>query len=265
VSENSNFVSEALGLVERAQAQGIYLRLLGSTAFRIHSPKYVSIHEAMNRPLTDIDFVAYSKQDREIEAFFVKENYKPVVAALTPELFAMRRIFNHPGNGIHVDVFLDELSMCHVIPFRNRLEVDSPTIPLAELVLEKTQIITLNQKDIKDMLILLAAHAVGDHDRDTINGKYIAALLGKDWGFYYTTKLNLAKIRKGVEIYKQPFSEQDIKNIQERLDILTQMIEDSPKTIKWKTRAAIGPKLKWYNDVDEVERAEHLEDLSSDH
>ena len=265
MTSNSHFVTEALGLVERAQANGVYLRLLGSTAFRIHSPEYVSIHEAMDRPLTDIDFVAYSKQDREIEAFLIQEGYNPVVAALTPELFAMRRIFNHPSNGIHIDVFLDELSMCHKISFRNRLEVDSPTIPLAELVLEKTQIVTLNEKDIKDMLILLAAHTVGTNDHDTINGKYISSLLSKDWGFYYTTKLNIAKIRKGLEIYGQLFSEQEVINIQERLDLLAQMIEEAPKSIIWKIRSTVGPKVKWYNDVDEVERAEHLEDLTSKH
>src|SRR5512140_1654679 len=112
MSANSHFVSEALGIVERAQAKGLFLRILGSTAFRIHSPEYVSIHEAMNRPLTDIDFVAYSRQDRGIEACLVGEGYKMVVAALTPELFAMRRIFNHPDTGIHIDVFLDELSFC---------------------------------------------------------------------------------------------------------------------------------------------------------
>jgi hypothetical protein len=263
MSDNSNFVGEALGLVERAQAQGIVLRLLGSTAFRIHSPEYVAIHSSMNRPLTDVDLTGYSKQDREIEAFLLKESYKPVMAALTPELFAMRRIYNHPSNGIHIDVFLDELDMCHKISFRNRLEIDSPTIPLADLVLEKVQIVTLNEKDIKDMLILLAAHPVGDNDKETINGKYIAGVLSKDWGFYYTTKLNLAKIRKGLDVYKQPFSETDVKHIQERLELLTKMIEDAPKTMNWKMRAAIGPKVKWYNDVDDVERAEHLEDLNS--
>lgn len=263
MSANSHFVGEALGIVERSQSKGVYLRILGSTAFRIHSPEYVAIHEAMNRPLTDIDFMAYSKQDREIEACLTAEGYKMVMAALTPELFAMRRIFNHPSNGIHIDVFLDELSMCHKIPFRSRLEVDSPTIPLAELVLEKTQIVTLNQKDIKDMLILLAAHPVGDNDKDTINGKHIAGLLSKDWGFYYTTTLNLAKIRNGLEVYKQPFSAKDVENIRERLDTLTKMIEEAPKSLAWKARAAVGPKVKWYNDVDEVERAEHLEDLSS--
>ena len=261
MSANSHFVSEALGIVERAQAKGVFLRILGSTAFRIHSPEYVSAHEAMDRPLTDIDFAAYSKQDREFEACLTEEGYKMVVAALTPELFAFRRIFTHPTNGIHIDVFLDELSFCHKIPFRNRLEVDSPTIPLAELVLEKTQIVTLNQKDIKDMLILLAAHPVGDNDKETINGKHIANLLSKDWGFYYTTTLSLDKIRKGLEVYRQPFSDQDVENIRTRIDTLSKMIEEAPKSLAWKTRAKVGTRIKWYNDVDEVERADHLADL----
>jgi hypothetical protein len=261
MSANSNFVDEAEKLVERAQAKGVMIRILGSTAFRIHSPEYVAIHESMDRPLTDIDFMAYSKQDRQLEAFFVAEGYSAVVAALTPELFATRRIYTHPTNGIHIDVFLDDLSMCHKVSFRNRLEVDSPTIPLAELVLEKTQIVQLADKDIKDMLILLAAHPVGDHDKETINGKYIADVLSKDWGFYYTNKLNLAKIRNGLTVHQKLFPEKDAKNIEARILALTQMIEDAPKSLKWKTRAAIGPKIKWYNDVDEVERAEHLQDL----
>jgi len=258
---NSHFVSEALGIVERAEAKGVFLRILGSTAFRIHSPEYVPVHEAMNRPLTDVDFAAYSKQDRQIEAFLQGQGYKLTVAALTPELFAMRRIFNHPTNGIHIDVFLDELNFCHRIPFRNRLEVDSPTIPLAELMLEKTQIVTLNQKDIKDTLILLAAHPVGDHDTETINGKHIGNLLSKEWGLYYTTMLSLEKIGKGLEVYRESFSEKDVENIRTRIDLLSQMIEVAPKSLAWKTRAIVGPRVKWYNDVDDVERAEHLLEL----
>lgn len=261
MSDNSNFVDEARQLVDRAQAKGVFLRILGSTGFRIHSPNYINIHEAMDRPLTDIDFMAYSKQDREMETFFKGEGYIPLVAALTPELFASRRIYNHPTSNIHVDVFLDELSMCHTIRFKGRLEIDSPTIPLAELVLEKTQIVTLADKDIKDMLILLAAHPIGDGDHETINGKYIAGLLSKDWGFYYTTKLNLAKIRNSLSVHGSLFSAEDQKNIPARIDQLMDMIETAPKSMGWKARAAIGPKVKWYNDVDEVERAEHLKDL----
>ena len=36
------------------------------------------------------------------------------------------------------------------------------------------------------------------------------------------------------------------------------MIEKEPKSLGWKLRAKVGTKKQWYNDVEEVERAEHL-------
>jgi hypothetical protein len=259
--DNNNFVNEAELIVAKAQEVGVTLRILGSTAFRIHSPEYVSIHSAMNRPMTDIDLMAYSKQIRQIEAFFSGTGYEMSRAALTPELFATRRIFNHQEKHFHVDIFLDELSMCHKIPFKNRLEIDYPTIPLAEMVLEKMQIATLADKDEKDILILLAAHRIGDHDHDTINGNYIASLISDDWGFYYTIKLNIQKVRKGLTQYHHLFKETDIQNIDDRLNQLESFIEQVPKSWKWKARAAIGPRVRWYNEVDEVERAAYLSDI----
>jgi hypothetical protein len=259
--DTNQYVDEACRLVNKAQEKGVFLRILGSTAFRIHSPQFVAIHTAMDRPMTDIDFVAYGKQDRQFEAYLESEGYFIQKASITPELYATRRIFNHSSNGIHIDIFLDELAMCHRISFKGRLEVDSPTIPLAELVLEKTQIVTLADKDIKDMLILLAAHPIGDNDNDTINGKFIANLLGNDWGFYYTTILNLEKIRCGIDTHQHLFQPLDIGTIRDRLDQLKLTIENAPKSLRWKARAALGPKVKWYTDVDEVERAEHLNDL----
>ena len=262
--DNSHLVAEAERLALAGRAAGVTLSVLGATAFRIHCPEYVELHRAMGREISDIDFAAYSKQDREIEHFFLnglETPFRAVRAALTPELFAHRRIYEQPETGTHVDIFLDELAMCHTIPFRGRLELDAPTLPLAELTLEKLQIVTLNEKDIKDMLILLAAHPVGDHDRETINGQYIAQLLSGDWGFYYTCTVNLGKIRAGLERYRQLFSADDARNILERIEQLTAMIEQAPKSLKWKMRAKVGPKVKWYNDVDDVERAEHLQDL----
>jgi hypothetical protein len=148
--------------------------------------------------------------------------------------------------------------MCHVVRFNNRLQVDTPTIPLAELTLEKLQIIRINEKDIKDMLMLLAAHPVGDHDQETINGKYIAEIMSKDWGFYHTSTMNLGKIKSGIERYQTFFKPQDVQNIADRTDKLLQMIEQTPKSLKWKTRARVGTHMQWYNDVEEIERADHL-------
>jgi hypothetical protein len=264
MSNNFDFIAEARKIVDGAQEHGITLRVLGATAFRIHCPGYEDVHKAMGRELSDIDFVTYAREERKLEAYFYNGFHLEVErqqAALTPGLFAGRHIYVDQDTGMHVDVFIDKLDMCHVVDFRKRLHVDSPTIPLAEMVLEKMQIVTLNEKDVKDMLMLLATHEVGADDADRINGQYIADLLSKDWGFYYTTTLNLEKVRKGIERYQSVLKPGDPERIGERITRLAGMIEAAPKSLKWKARAAIGTRVQWYNDVEEVERADHLADL----
>ena len=258
-----NFVDEATQIVEKAQKSGITLRVLGATAFRIHCPEFVQVHQAMGRELSDIDFASYSKDEKQVEQFFANGSYHSTrkQASLTPGLFVGRHIYENPNTGLHIDVFEDELNMCHKVNFRNRLNVDTPTIPLAELTLEKLQIVTLSEKDVKDMLMLFAAHPVGEQDKETINGAYIADIMSKDWGFYYTSTVNLGKIRSGIDRYQQLFAASDVKTIGERIDQLVQMIEKAPKSFKWKTRAAVGTRVQWYNDVEEVERADHLTDI----
>ena len=265
MSQQIDFVKEAVQIVEKAQQNGLTLRILGATAFRIHCPDHVHVHIAMGRDITDIDFAAYGKEGEKIEKFFANGHYQSErqKASLTPGLFTGRHIYENPETGLHVDIFEDELNMCHIVNFRNRLNLDSPTIPLADLALEKFQIVRLNEKDIRDMLMLFASHPVGDVEQETINGKYISGIMSKDWGFYYTTTMNLGKIRKGLERYKDLFSAQDNQNIPDRISHLEQMIEKAPKSLGWKARAAIGTRVQWYNDVEEVERADHLQNLDN--
>jgi hypothetical protein len=263
MSQEIDYVNEAKKIVEKAQQNGLTLRVLGSSAFRIHCPDHVHVHVSMGRDITDIDFAAYSKEGEKIEKFLAKDQFQSERqrASLTPELFAGRHIYENPKTGLHVDIFEDELNMCHKVNFRNRLHLDSPTITLADLSLEKFQIVRINEKDIRDMLMLFAAHPVGDIETETINGKYIAGIMSKDWGFYYTTSMNLGKIRKGLERYTDLFTAQDCQYIQERITVLEKMIADAPKSLAWKARAAVGTRVQWYNDVEEVERAEHLQHL----
>jgi hypothetical protein len=47
--------------------------------------------------------------------------------------------------------------------------VDSLTIPLAELLLEKMQIFQINEKDIIDTIMLLMEHPLGNSDHEVIN------------------------------------------------------------------------------------------------
>ena len=173
MAEQFDFVSEAIRIVEKARQNGLTLRVLGASAFRIHCPQHVHVHVSMGRDITDIDFAAYSKEGEKIEKLLMKDHFQSErqQASLTPGLFAGRHIYENPETGLHVDIFEDELNMCHVVNFRNRLHLDSPTITLADLALEKFQIVRINEKDIRDMLMLFAAHPVGDIEQETINAQ----------------------------------------------------------------------------------------------
>lgn len=258
--EHNDFEKLALEIVDLAEKSGIHLRLLGAVAFRIHCPAHQDLQVSMNRVLTDLDFAAYYKHEKAIDKFFLQDmGYESQTASLTPGLMVGRKIFNDPGDvRPHVDVFFDKLDMCHVVSWeKGRLEIDKPTIPLADLMLEKLQIVHINEKDVKDVMMLLLEHDIGDNDNEVVNGNYISKIMAKDWGFYYTSTTNLNKIKSLLGDY-DALSLGDRDVISARIDELLNMIEKEPKSLGWKLRAKVGTKKQWYNDVEEVERAEHL-------
>jgi hypothetical protein len=244
----NNIIKESLEIVEIAKREGIMLRLMGALAIRHHSQNFEKLFDALGREFSDIDFVGYSKQKNEIIKVLENLGYKMRMLSYS---FVMsgRLIFMNEQTGRHVDVFLDKLDMCHKIDFKGRLEIDYPTIPLAELLLEKMQIVRLGEKDVKDVMVLIRAHDIGNDDMDKINISYIAKLLAKDWGFYYTVTTNLNKIKNLLYKYSQ-LSNEDKKNIASKIDAILEKIENEPKTISWNLRAKIGSKKKWYKEVD---------------
>ena len=256
-----DFAEEAVRIAEEARKENLTLRILGATAFRIHSPKNLKIHDALKRTLSDIDFAGYSKERDDIERLFTgRLGFESVRAAVTPGLFVGRCIFiDKSGSRPHVDVFLDKLDFNHVIDFNGRLELDFPTIPLADLLLEKLQIVHINEKDIKDSILLLLEHVVGEGDSETISMQRIVKLMAENWGFYYTSTMNLKKLEKFLTRY-DTLTEEQRNTVSSRIEKLLQAIENVPKTLRWKLRARVGTSKIWYNEVEEVERAEHLRD-----
>jgi hypothetical protein len=255
-----DFVKLARDIADQAKKENVMLRVLGAAAFRIHCPTNIKVHDALARALSDVDFMSYTKQRDKVERFFTGPllKYEAIKAAVTPGLFIGRCIFiDKSGARPHVDVFLDRLDMNHQIDFKGRLEVDFPTIPLAELLLEKVQIVHINEKDIKDAMVLFLEHDVGEGDKEIINLPRIAKIMSEDWGFYHTTTMNLNKIKSFLPKY-EVLTEEQRNIVTSRIDRLLQAIENSSKSFRWKMRARVGPSKKWYTEVEEVERAEHL-------
>jgi hypothetical protein len=132
------------------------------------------------------------------------------------------------------------------------LEVDHPSIPLAEMLLEKMQIVQINEKDIIDTIMLLLEHPLGDVDHETVNIKRVAELCSVDWGLWRTTTMNLEKVRQLAQGYDQLGGEQkEIIDLQVKAAL--KRIDQEPKPLAWRLRARVGDRVKWYKDVDEVQ------------
>jgi hypothetical protein len=132
------------------------------------------------------------------------------------------------------------------------LEVDSPTIPLAEMVLEKMQIVEINEKDVIDTIMLLLEHPLGNIDEDTINIKRIAELCSTYWGLWRTATMNLDKVRQLAHGYEQ-LKDEHKAHVESQVASALERIEQEPKSLAWRLRARVGDRVKWYKEVDEVE------------
>ena len=251
LAEREKFENELKTILKASQAAGTLLRVIGSLAFQMHCPQYGYLQAAMGRAYTDIDFAAYGKQSKQIQELLTSFGYIE-----NREVFinseGERAIFDKPQARLHVDVFYEKLDFCHTIYWKERLEVDSPTIPLAELLLEKMQIVKINEKDVIDTIMLLLEHPLGKGDDETINMDRVARLCAEDWGLWRTTTMNLDKVQQLAQGYAQLTPGQKAK-ITEQVQIARKRIESEPKPMAWKLRARVGDRLKWYKDVDEVQ------------
>lgn len=249
-AEREKFENELKRILQASEQAGVLLRVIGSLAFQMHCPQYGYLQAAMGRAYTDIDFAAYGKQTKRIQDLMASLGYKE-----NQEVFIVsegqRAIFDQPATGLHIDVFYEKLDFCHTIHWNGRLEVDSPTIPLAEMLLEKMQIVQINEKDIVDTIMLLLEHELGDTDHETINIGRIAALCGNDWGLWRTMTMNLDKVRKLAQGYIQLTAEQK-QRIDHQVQSALARLEQEPKSLAWRLRARVGDRVKWYKDVDEV-------------
>jgi hypothetical protein len=244
----SDILKEADRIITTAQSEGITLRLLGGTAigFRCPSAKRPSV----SRKYPDIDLVGFKKQSRQIRELFPKLGYSP------NENFnalrgSTRLMFFDLPNERRVDIFLDSFDMCHKIDLKDRLTLEPLTLTMADLLATKLQIFKTNEKDFKDIIVILLDHEVTDSNKpDAVNGARLAELCATDWGIYKTFTIVLDKT--AVMVDKFDLTPQDKQIVKERMERIRQMIENKPKTMSWKMRAKIGEKKTWYMLPDDM-------------
>ena len=248
---NEKLLDEADRIIKTANDRNVTLRLLGSIAFRYHCPKYVKYLDVMDRKLTDLDFASYSTERDKVEKLLREMGYTTQSYVLIAAAGLGRSLYwRQDDKELKTDIFWDRLKMNHTIDFAGRLEFDSPTIPLSELLQEKLQIVKLNAKDVKDMIVLLLEHEIkeGSRDKEVIDTAPILQKASTDWGYYYTFTTNLKRIQDHLREVDM-LSENERSTLNARISMMLTAFENAPKSLAWKMRAKVGPKKKWYMEV----------------
>jgi len=247
----ANLEDEMYRLITEAQKEDTFLRLLGGLAIKVHSPH--ANHRSLERKYPDIDFVTNKAGAKKLLTFLPTMGYTPnkTFNTLSGD---RRQLWYDEEHGRQIDIFIGDFTMCHTLPLADRLEIEPLTIPLAELFLSKAQIVELNRKDILDLLTLLLDHEVGPGDEETINANLIAQLCAKDWGLYTTVSMTIQKLHTFLDEGDIDLDEAEAQVIKKRLVILQKTMDQEPKSLAWKMRAKIGTRVRWYEEVEEVQR-----------
>lgn len=246
---NADILQAATELVDQAARSGLVLRLLGGVAVRLHSPS--AAHGALAREYVDIDALTTSRRGSDVEALLGRLGYD------ADREFNLlngdrRLLFYDRSNRRQLDIFVGGFEMCHSIPIGERATRDSPTLPLAELLLTKLQIVQLNPKDAADCVAVLLDHPAGSGDAETINADRVAELCARDWGLWRTTTGNLDTLLERLDTLELKVELRS--GVVEHVRALRQAIDAAPKSLRWKTRAAIGERVRWYELPEEVGR-----------
>ena len=255
-------LAEARRVVDLAEERGLLVRLIGGMAIRAHAPQWLA---RTRRPEIDLDFATRSKDRRGVYELLEAEGYTP--DRRHNALFGNKQAyFVDESRRRPVDVIVDRLEMAHSFDFADRLPRSRPTLPLAELLLSKLQVVKINRKDVLDALALLGEHPLGeddgaadnDHGLGTINVPRVLELTSSDWGWWRTVTMNLDRL--------DAFLRADLR--EDDLDLgngrallfdpavqiaeLRRRIDAAPKSARWKLRARVGDRMPWYAEPEEV-------------
>ena len=236
-----SIIQSAIDLIDAGAAKGLRMRLLGGIAVAIHCPQ----SRNPGRSYRDIDLASPAKSQSALTELLQAHGYQ------ADQEFNLlngdsRMLFR--CDDYQIDVFVGEFSMCHRLPLS--FDAHPYTVAVAELLLTKLQIIELNPKDAYDGCALLHELQLGTSPQHQATRQRLGQICGNDWGIWRTLTLNLARCVTYAHTQDETLS----ASVAQQVAALTAFLDQSPKTLAFKMRAAIGERVRWYETPEEVER-----------
>jgi hypothetical protein len=241
-------IPRAREILAAADDDGIDVRALGGVAIYLRASE--AGRTALGREYGDIDLVGRRKQSRNLRRLLEELGYSG------QQLFNAthgdrRLIYEHVDPEHRIDVFLDVFEMCHTFALADRLTIDALTLPCAELLMTKLQVVEINAKDLSDGALLLLDHEPSDQDgTGRLNVVRIAELCAADWGLYTTLTDNLQKL--GRYAPRLDLAAEQLATVVDRAAVVLDAIDRAPKTLRWKARARVGRRVPWHDTPEEI-------------
>jgi hypothetical protein len=245
VAPSADPVAEGARIAELANEAGLDLRLVGGVGVALRCPSAASA--SLRRAYQDVDVAGRSADRARIGQLLVDSGY------VADERFnalngARRLLFFDTANGRQLDVFLDRVELCHKIDLLPRLGISGATLPPADLLLMKLQVVETNDKDFRDMAALLADQPLASHDDDAINVDYLCGLAARDWGLWRT----MTMVASRLDAHAPTFGDASIAAaVTEKVAALLEALESIPKSRGWRLRSRVGDRVRWYELPDD--------------
>jgi hypothetical protein len=222
-------------LLDGAAASGLRLAALGGVAVQLLCPS-AGPDGPWNRTLADIDVATTLKNKPAADKLIIEQGFAP--DAPFNQMNGSTRLRYFDEDDSHLDVFVDELRLCHVIAWRRRLDPGMRTLPMAELLLTKLQVVNAEPKDRSDLSALLTDGwevILGDWPR-------LERLVRDDWGLWRTSRGTLERLAEGSA---DPV-------VTERASELLRRWTAMPLSLKAQMRGRVGERVRWYEEPEEV-------------
>jgi hypothetical protein len=248
VSLPTDAYAAAVMTVEAANRDGVPLKLLGGQAVRYLTPDF----PPRRRSDQDIDFASVSTAKRPVMELLARLGFEGDRRFNT--MHGHRQMYFTSTNGTTVDVVMDRLRMCHELEFTDRIGRMPSTLDVTDLLLSKLQVVEQNEKDVHDIVYLLAAYEVREGDQGgTVGLARFGKVLAEDWGWWRTATGNLDRV---VELVRGELARLVPRSAAydpvEQAVALRRHAETMPKSLRWKVRARLGERVQWYEVPEEV-------------
>ncbi|MDA8324487.1 MAG: hypothetical protein M0030_32390 [Actinomycetota bacterium] len=242
-------LTDAMAIARGAEDARVGLKLLGGLGVRVVCPDY----PPRLRRDQDIDFACLAKERKAVMAYLEQAGCQP--DRRFNNLNGDRQMYFTAPSGRPIDVMVDKLTMCHTLDFRPSFGRLPHTVDAVDLLLSKLQIIEMNEKDARDIVQLLSCLPVGPaaNGAAVLDSDRFGQVMASDWGWWRTVTGNLDKLPGLVAEHPHLAQPEMPFDPLAQAATLRRVADEVPKGVRWRARARVGEKMRWYELPEEVD------------